>query len=684
MSKSTVGSSIKTVLNRPSFSGIDYAGIEATLDDYLKKGRALVEKISANAKPTWEELIEPEESLHDELARFWSPVSHLNSVVNSDELRDAFNACLPKLSQYHTELGQNLSLFEKTQTLANSDAYKGLSAARKRTVDNRLRDFKLSGVALPEQQKKRYMEITIRLSELQNKFSENVLDSNNAWEKLITDESLLAGIPSHAIAAARERAEKENKEGWLINLEFPSYYAVITFADNEELRKELYMAYSTRASDQGPHDHKYNNDSLIDEILALRVEKAELLGFESFGHFSVETKMVESPQEVIGFLRDLAKRGLPLAQKEVQELKDFAKETDGKTTLNAWDVSYYSDKLKQQRYAISEEDLKPYFPASKAIPGMFAVVSKLFGVEINQVGNTDIWHDDVECYEIRDTSGELRGEFYMDNYARANKRGGAWMDVAVSRRRINDSDVQVPIAYLTCNLTPPVGNDPALLTHNEVTTLFHEFGHGLHHMLTRVDAPEVAGISGVEWDAVELPSQFLENWCWDREALDMISGHYKTDEKIPDDLLQKAQRAKNFQSAMQMMRQIEFSLFDMRIHSESKPGAVVDVQKLLNEVREEVAVLEAPDFNRFQNGFSHIFAGGYAAGYFSYKWAEVLSADAFARFEEEGIFNSETGAAFMQNILEKGGTEDAMVLFENFRGRKPKIDALLRHSGLAA
>jgi len=670
MSKSTNSSSIKTVLNRPSFTSIDYASIEAALDERLEKGRALVANLSANAEPTWEELIEPEESLHDELARFWSPVSHLNSVVNSDELRDAFNACLPKLSQYHTELGQNLSLFEKTQKLADSDVYKSLSAARQRTVDNRLRDFKLSGVALPEQQKKRFMEITMRLSELQNKFSENVLDSSNAWEKLVEDESLLAGIPSHAKAAARERAKKDNRDGWLINLEFPTYYAVITFADNEELRKEIYTAYNTRASDQGPHDHKYNNESLIKEILALRVEKAELLGFESYGHLSVETKMVESPQEVIGFLRDLTKRGQPLAQQEVQELKDFAMQTDGKTSINAWDVGYYSDKLKQQRYAISEEDLKPYFPASKAIPGMFEVVSKLFGVQIKQVTNKDIWHDDVECFEIRDASGELRGEFYMDNYARANKRGGAWMDVAVSRRRINDSDVQVPIAYLTCNLTPPVGDDPALLTHNEVTTLFHEFGHGLHHMLTRVDAPEVSGISGVEWDAVELPSQFLENWCWDREALDMISGHYQTGDKIPDDLLQKAQRAKNFQSAMQMMR--------------SKPGEIVDVQNLLNEVRKEVAVLEAPDFNRFQNGFSHIFAGGYAAGYFSYKWAEVLSADAFERFEEDGIFNTDTGAAFMQNILEKGGTEDAMVLFENFRGRKPKIDALLRHSGLAA
>lgn len=675
---------ITPVTNRPGFKTLDYSTIENQLDDYLSRGRKLVSELGAKASPTWEQLVEPEEAFHDELARFWSPVGHLNSVMNSDELRSAYTACLPKLSEYNTEMGQNEELYKKTQQLRDSELFEQLTEAQKKTVDNRLRDFRLSGVALPKEQQKRYMEISLRLSEIQNKYSENVLDSSNAWEKLITDEKELSGIPEHAVAAARERAEKKNKNGWLFNLEFPAYYAVITFADNESLRKEIYTAYSTRASDQGPHDTKFDNAKLMNEVLALRVEKAALLGFDSYAHLSVETKMVEDPQQVIDFLRDLAGRSVPQARKEMQELADFARESDNRETLNAWDIGYYSDKLRQQRYAISEEDLKPYFPASKAIPGMFEVVSRLFGVKISRVEINDVWHEDVECYAIHDANGNLRGEFYMDNFARPNKRGGAWMDVAVNRRRIDTNSIQVPVAYLTCNLTPPVGDDPALLTHSEVTTLFHEFGHGLHHMLTLVDAPEVSGISGVEWDAVELPSQFLENWCWEREALDLISGHYKTGEKIPDDLLERAQRAKNFQSAMQMVRQLEFSLFDMRIHSESQPGKPVDIQHVLDEVREEVAVVQTPEFNRFQNGFSHIFAGGYAAGYFSYKWAEVLSADAFEKFEEDGIFNRETGTAFMQNILEKGGTREAMVLFESFRGRKPKIDALLRHTGLAA
>ena len=446
----------------------------------------------------------------------------------------------------------------------------------------------------------------------------------------------------------------------------------------------MYRAFSTRASDQGPHDAKYNNDELIEEILALRLEKATLLEFDNFADLSLAKKMVESPKEVFDFLYDLADRALPRARQEMAEIEEYAKQRDNLTELQAWDIGYYSDKLKQQQYAISEEDLKPYFPASKAIPGMFEVVGKLFGLKISQIENVDVWHEDVAFYEIRDASDALRGEFYMDNFARANKRGGAWMDVCVSRRRLDESRVQIPVAYLTCNLTPPVGDDPALLTHNEVTTLFHEFGHGLHHMLTLVDTPDVAGISGVEWDAVELPSQFLENWCWEREALDIISGHYQSGEKIPDDLLAKAQAARNFQSAMQMVRQLEFSIFDMRIHNESREGKTADVQAVLAEVREKVSVVPSPSFNRFQNGFSHIFAGGYAAGYFSYKWAEVLSADAFAKFEEDGIFNAETGRSFMENILEKGGTDEAMILFENFRGRKPEIEALLRHTGLMA
>lgn len=675
--------STQAVINRPSFKSISYETIEPELDKLLANARQQIAALCDGAPETWSGFMEPAESLHDEISRFWSPVSHLNSVMNSDELRDAYTACLPKLSKYYTEIGQNSALYEKTLAIKAGDEYSKLTGPQRKTIENSLRDFKLSGVALAEDQKKRFMEISLRLSEIQNKFSENVLDTTNAWEKLLLDENRLAGLPEHAKQAARERAEKDGREGWLLNLEYPTYYAVSTFAEDRELRREMYEAFCTKASDKGPHDNKYNNDELIQEILALRKEKAGLLGFNCYADLSMTRKMVESPSQVFEFLEDLASRALPQATEEMQEIRAFANERDQIDTLEAWDIGYYSDKLKQQQYAISEEDLKPYFPASRAIPGMFEVVGKLFGIEISQVEMDDVWHKDVELYQITDATGVLRGEFYMDNYARANKRGGAWMDVCVSRRRLDDSRVQVPIAYLTCNLTPPVGSDPALLTHNEVTTLFHEFGHGLHHMLTLVDAPDVAGISGVEWDAVELPSQFLENWCWEREALDLISGHYQTGDKIPEALLEKAHRARNFQSAMQMVRQLEFSLFDMHIHNET-PTTAKDVQAVLDDVREKVAVVPTPEFNRFQNGFSHIFAGGYAAGYFSYKWAEVLSADAFAKFEEDGIFNAETGHSFMQNILEKGGTEEAMVLFENFRGRKPEIEALLRHTGLLA
>ncbi len=673
---------LKPVINRPSFKSISYESIEPELDQLLARARQQAIDLCESAPASWSGFMQPSEELHDEISRFWSPISHLNSVLNSDDLRESYTACLSKINELYTELGQNSELYEKTLALKETDEYASLSKAQKKTIENTLRDFRLSGVALPEAKKKRYMEISRRLSELKNKFSENVLDSTNAWEKLVTEESLLDGVPEHAKLAAQERARDADKEGWLLNLEFPTYYAISTFASNRELREEIYRAFVTRASDQGPHDKAFNNDDLITETLALRVEKAELLGFNSYAEFSLAKKMVESPQQVFDFLYDLAERALPQAKEEFSELQSFAKQRDGIDELNAWDVGYYSDKLKQQQYAISDEDLKPYFPASKAIPGMFAVVRKLFGLKIQKIEMDDVWHEDVELYEIRDADDTLRGEFYMDNFARPNKRGGAWMDVCVSRRRLDESSVQIPVAYLTCNLTPPVGDDPALLTHNEVTTLFHEFGHGLHHMLTLVDVPDVSGISGVEWDAVELPSQFLENWCWEREALDMISGHYQTGEKIPDDMLEKAQRARNFQSAMQMVRQLEFSIFDMKIHHESRSDSPLNVQAALDEVRQKVSVIPTPSFNRFQNGFSHIFAGGYAAGYFSYKWAEVLSADAYSKFEEEGIFSTEAGLSFMHNILEKGGTDEAMVLFENFRGRKPEIDALLRHSGL--
>ncbi len=672
-----------TLQRRPDFSAIDTQKIESQLDDILARSRQRLTELQSIETPSWDNFMQPQEELDNELSLFWSPVSHLNSVLNSDDLREAYNACLPKISEFSTEVSQNFRLFELTQQLRDGDAFNSLTSAQQRIIENSLRDFTLGGVSLKDAEKKRFTEIALRLSELTTRFSENILDVTNAWEKHCTDSELLAGMPEHAIAAARIRAEEKDLDGWLLNLEFPTYYAVMTFADNADLRKELYTAYSTRASDQGKHDAKFDNSPLITEILELRAEKASLLGFANYADLSVVRKMVETPEQVLSFLDDLAERSVAPARRDMEELATFAKTEFNHEKLKAWDVGYYSDKLKKQKYAISEEDLKPYFPASKAIPGMFSVVGKLFGLSIKEVKGVSVWHEDVSFFEIRDEQDTLRGEFYLDNYARKNKRGGAWMDVCVSRMVIG-GEVQTPIAYLTCNLTPPVGDTPALLTHNEVTTLFHEFGHGLHHMLTQVDYSGVSGISGVEWDAVELPSQFLENWCWERDALDLISGHYKTGEPIPDELLEKAQAARNFQSAMQMVRQLEFATFDMRIHRESAQDNVVDVQGVLDEVRQRVAVIPTPGFNRFQHGFSHIFAGGYAAGYFSYKWAEVLSADAFARFEEDGIFNADTGRAFMQNILEKGGTQNAMDLFVAFRGRRPEIDALLRHSGLAA
>ena len=510
-----------------------------------------------------------------------------------------------------------------------------------------------------------------------------MLDATNAWEKCVETEQALDGMPSSAIAAARQRAETKGKSGYLLNLEFPSYMAVMMFANDRALREEMYTAFATRASDQGPFAKQFDNSEKIEQILTLRAEKAQLLGFDSYADLSVVPKMVESPQQVLDFLNNLADKAVPVARAEFQELKTFAQESLGMDDVAAWDVAYVSDRLKKQLHDVSDEELKPYFPADKAIPGMFAVVGKLFGLSIEPIEDVDVYHPDVRLYGIKDSQGRARGEFYLDNYARENKRGGAWMDVCATRQRVGES-VQQPIAYLTCNLTPPVGDDPALLTHMEVTTLFHEFGHGLHHMLTQVETAGVSGINGVEWDAVELPSQFLENWCWERESIDLISGHYQTGDALPDELLEKMRNARNFQSAMQLVRQLEFSLFDMQLHLDATPDKAPDVQATLNAIREKVAAVDAPSFNRFQTSFSHIFAGGYSAGYFSYKWAEVLSADAFSRFEEEGIFNEDVGRDFLTQVLEVGGSRDAMSSFKAFRGREPKVDALLRHSGLAA
>ena len=671
------------IVKRPAFSEIDIGSVEAELDKKLSACRAVVENVAKVNNPEWDTLVQPVAEAHNELNLFWSPIRHLNSVMNNDQLRDVYKQCLPKLSSYYTDLGQHKPLYEATLALASSDAYANLTPAQQREIQNELRDFELGGVSLTDEAKKRFAEIAQDLSRLTTEFSDNVLDATNAWEKQLDDVAALKGLPESAIAAARQRAEQKDLDGYLVNLEFPSYLAVMTYADDATLRKELYTAFTTRASNQGPHAGQYDNSATMKEILQLRAEKANLLGYDAYADLSMVRKMVESPQVVVEFLDDLAKRAVPQAREEFETLEAFAKSELDMDALEAWDVPYVSDKLKQREHELSAEDLKPYFPASIAVPGMFKVVGKLFGLSIDVVENVDVYHDDVALFQIKDANGELRGEFFMDNYARANKRGGAWMDVCSSRQKIS-GQTQTPIAYLTCNLTPPVGDDPALLTHDEVTTLFHEFGHGLHHMLTRVDNAGVSGINGVEWDAVELPSQFLENWCWERESIDMISGHYKTGEKLPDELLERMRNARNFQSAMQLVRQLEFAMFDMQLHIQSTPTESADIQATLNKVREKVAVVPTSSFNRFQHGFSHIFSGGYSAGYFSYKWAEVLSADAFARFEEEGIFNEKTGRDFLKSVLEVGGSRDAMTSFVEFRGREPTVDALLRHSGLAA
>ena len=651
--------------------------IESIIHDNEK---AIATLLASGATQSWQSLQEPLDQLNDTLEQAWSPVGHMNAVVNSEQLREAYNSCLPLLSEYSTRIGQNRALFDAYQSLADSQAYDKLDSAQQKVINDTLRDFRLAGVALDEDKKARYGEIKKQLSELTSKFSDNELDATMAWSKLITDESELAGLPETALAGAKQLAQSKEKDGWLLNLDFPSYFPVMTYCDNRALRQEVYTAFATRASDQGPNAGEFDNSDNINQILKLRHELAQLLGFDNYAAYSLATKMAESPDKVVAFLEDLAAKSKPQAEKELAELQAFAKEAYGVDDLQAWDVGYYGEKLRQQRYAISQEALRPWFPAEKAISGMFAVVKRLFGVEFETVNDVETWHKDVRFFNIT-RNGEVIGRFYLDLFAREHKRGGAWMDVCRARWK-KDSKTQLPVAYLTCNFTPPVGDKPALLTHNEVVTLFHEFGHGLHHMLTRVDYAAVSGISGVAWDAVELPSQFMENWCWEKEGLALISGHFETGESLPDAMLDKLLAAKNFQSAMMMVRQLEFSLFDFKLHKEYQEN--VDVQSVLNAVREQVSVVIPPAFNRSQNSFSHIFAGGYAAGYYSYKWAEVLSADAFSRFEEEGIFNRATGESFLREILEKGGSAEPMELFVNFRGREPEIDALLRHSGIEA
>lgn len=668
----------------PPFPEILPEHVEPAVDQVLAENReAMNVLLDQSGQFTWENFIHPLALLEDRLNRIWSPVRHMNSVVNSESLRQAYNACLPKLSDYATEMGQNVRLFQAYQSMAEGPGFADLSPTQQRVITNALRDFHLSGVDLRDEQKDRYKEIAQGLSQLTSRFEENVLDATQAWQRHVPEEASLKGLPESAMDMLRQNARQRSLEGCLITLEFPSYYAIMTFADDRELRREVYGAYVTRASDEGPHDRKFDNSEVMERILALRNEQARLLGYDNYAQLSLATKMAESPEQVVGFLTDLAERARPAAVQELETLREFAREHLELEDLQAWDLAYASEKLRQHAYNLSQEDLKPYFPVDRVLQGLFDLVERLYQVRIHQETGVPVWHEEVRFYEIQDPDGTPRARFYLDLYARSHKRGGAWMDECLNRLRDGD-DLQLPVAYMTCNSTPPVGGKPALFTHDEVLTLFHEFGHGLHHMLTRVDCPDVAGINGVEWDAVELPSQFMENWCWEREALDMFAAHHETGEPLPQDLFDKLLATRHFQAAMQMVRQLEFSLFDMRLHAEYDPDRGARIQEILDQVRDQVAVMKPPAFNRFQHGFSHIFAGGYAAGYYSYKWAEVLSADAFARFEEEGLFSPGVGHAFLTEILEQGGSRPALELFKAFRGREPDIEALLRHSGLAA
>ncbi|MBI3221922.1 MAG: M3 family metallopeptidase [Nitrosomonadales bacterium] len=663
----------------PQFAQIKPEHVAPAIEQLLAENRVLIERLlKDDVSPTWQDFVVPMEDANERLSRAWGPVGHLNAVMNSAELREVYNATLPKITQYYAELGQNLALFEKFKALRNSKEYEGLSAARKKIIDNELRDFRLGGAELPDDQKARYLQIQERLAELSARFSDNILDATNDYKLVITDRQELSGLPDDVLQAAQQAAQEENQSGWLFTLKAPSYMPVMQYADNRALREKMYRAYGTRASEFGKPE--WDNTPLMEEIVRLRGEEARLLGFANFGELSLASKMADSPQQVVEFMRELARRARPFAEKDLVELREFARVELGLADLQSWDVSYASEKLREQRYAFSEQEVKQYFPEDAVLPGMFKLVETLYGLQIKSA-NAPLWHSDVRFFDIRDAQGELVGQFYLDMYARTSKRGGAWMDDVITRRRLA-TGIQTPVAYLNCNFSAPVGGKPAVFTHDEVITLFHEFGHGLHHLLTKVEDLAVSGINGVEWDAVELPSQFMENFCWEWDVLQGMSRQVETGEKLPRALFDKMLAAKNFQSGLQTLRQIEFAMFDMLMHSNFEAGGGKSILQLLDEVRAEVAVLIPPAFQRFPHSFSHIFAGGYAAGYYSYKWAEVLSADAYSLFEEHGVLNPDVGARFRGEILAMGGSRDAMQSFVAFRGREPSIDALLRHNGL--
>ncbi|MBS3804408.1 MAG: oligopeptidase A [Oleiphilaceae bacterium] len=667
----------------PRFNHIRIEHMEPAIDQILSENRMKIQSLATQEDPAWHTLAVPMQGLDEHLNNAWSVISHLNGVANSDELRKIYKKCLDRITEYSTELSQNEQLCEAYKKLAARDDFKDLDQAQQKAIENTLRDFRLGGVDLPAEKKARYAELKMELADLSNSFSDNVLDATEHWYRHLTDAKDLAGVPESALAGARQAAQQRNLDGYVITLDFPSFYPVMTYCDNRDLRREVYEAFVTRASDQGPDAGTWDNTPLMAEILKRRHALAQLLGFDNYAERSLATKMARSGEEVMSFLNELAKKAKPVAEKEVDELRAFARDEHGIEDLEAWDIGYYSEKLSQKLYDISAETLRPWFPVDRVVPGLFKVTERLFEVQIEQEPDAETWHQDVTAYRIS-RNGEPIAYFYLDPFARQGKRGGAWMADCRVRWRNLRGTVQLPVAFLNCNFTPPVDGQPSLLTHDEVTTLFHEFGHGLHHMLTQVDVADVSGINGVAWDAVELPSQFLENWCWHPDSLAIIAAHHETGEPLPQDMLDKLLAAKNFQAGMQMVRQLEFSLFDFRLHTEFTGAAPTNPLDVHRQVRDEIAVIKTPEFNRFPNSFSHIFSGGYAAGYYSYKWAEVLAADAFSAFEENGIFDAETGRSFRKNILEKGGSREPMELFKAFRGREPKVDALLRQTGITA
>jgi oligopeptidase A len=663
----------------PRFSEIRPEHVAPAIDRLLAEGRAVIEQVTAAEVPdAWDAFITPLEDANERLSRAWGQVAHLHAVLDSPALREAYNASLPRLTQYWTELGHNERLFEKYRRLRASAAYAALPPSRRKQVDDALRDFRLGGAELPPAEKARFGAIQDELAQLGAKFSENLLDATNAFTLLIEDPGRLSGLHDDVLEAARQAAEKDGRKGWKFTLHAPSYLPVMQYADDRALREAMYRASVTRASEFGKPE--WDNTPLIQRILKLRREEARLLDYANFAEVSLVPKMAQSPAQVLAFLQDLALRARPFAEHDAAELREFARRELGIAALEAWDVAYASEKLRARRYDFSDNEVKRYFPEDAVLAGLFGLVETLYSVRVARA-SAPTWHPDVRFFEMRDKAGALVGQFYMDLYARETKRGGAWMDDAITRRR-RLGRLQTPVAYLNCNFSRPIGERPALFTHDEVITLFHEFGHGLHHLLTQVDDLGIAGLGGVEWDAVELPSQFMENFCWEWGVLSRMTRHVDTGEALPRALFDRMLAAKNFHAGLMMLRQIEFALFDMRLHSDFDPESGASVQRLLDDVRAHVAVLFPPAYNRFQNGFSHIFGGGYAAGYYSYKWAEVLSADAYSLFEENGVLDPSTGARFRDEILAVGGSRPAAESFRAFRGREPKVDALLRHNGM--